>query len=80
MVESKILTKQELKLYDEFSTNFTPKTKRDYLLKIIYFMVLVMVIMIGLVMVEVIVGALQGMYTGIYGGKVLQTEPGQKMI
>ena len=37
MVESKILTKQELKLYDEFSTNFTPKTKRDYLLKIIYF-------------------------------------------
>ena len=27
MVESKILTKQELKLYDEFSTNFTPKTK-----------------------------------------------------
>ena len=37
MDESKILTKQELKLYDEFSTNFTPKTKRDYLLKIIYF-------------------------------------------
>ena len=37
MVESKILTKQELKLYDEFSTNFTPKTKRDYLLKKIYF-------------------------------------------
>ena len=26
MDESKILTKQELKLYDEFSTNFTPKT------------------------------------------------------
>lgn len=39
-----------------------------------------MVIMIGLVMEEVIVGALQGMYTGIYGGNVLQTEPGQKMI
>ena len=33
-------------------------------------MVLVMVIMIGLVMEGVIVGALQGMYTGIYGGKV----------
>ena len=43
-------------------------------------MVLVMVIMIDPVMVEVIFGALQGMYTGIYGGKVLQTEPGQKMI
>lgn len=43
-------------------------------------MVLVMVIMIGLVMEEVIVGALQGMYTGIYGGKVLQTELGQMMI
>ena len=37
MEEAKILTKQELKLYDEFSINFNPKTKRDYLLKVIYF-------------------------------------------
>lgn len=37
MEEAKILTKQELKLYDEFSMNFNQKTKRDYLLKVIYF-------------------------------------------
>lgn len=37
MDETKILTKQELKLFDEFSISFNPKTKRDYLLKIIYF-------------------------------------------
>lgn len=37
MEEAKILTKKELKLYDEFSIDFAPKTKRDYLLKVIYF-------------------------------------------
>lgn len=37
MEEAKMLTKQELKLYDEFSISFNPKTKRDYLLKVIYF-------------------------------------------
>lgn len=37
MDEAKILTKQELKLYDEFSINFNQKTKRDYLMKIIQF-------------------------------------------
>ena len=37
MDEIKILTNEELGLYDEFSLSFNPKTKKDYLLKIIQF-------------------------------------------
>ncbi len=37
MDERKILTEEELKLYDKFSLNFNQKTKRDYLLKVISF-------------------------------------------
>lgn len=37
MDKTKILTNEELQLYDEFSTSFNPKTKKDYLLKIIQF-------------------------------------------
>ena len=33
MDEIKILTNEELELYDEFSLSFNPKTKKDYLLK-----------------------------------------------
>ena len=36
MDEIKILTNEELGLYDEFSLSFNPKTKKDYLLKIVF--------------------------------------------
>ena len=37
MDKSRGLTEEELKLYDEFSISFNQKTKKDYLLKVIYF-------------------------------------------
>lgn len=37
MEEPKILTDEELELYEKFSISFNQKTKKDYLLKVIYF-------------------------------------------